>query len=354
MKDNQASEHGRRAVELVIANKELVYQNGEKEKRAAELVIANIELVFQNREKEKRAAELLIANKELIFQNKEKEKRAAELIIANKELAFQNREKEKRAAELIIANKELLFQNNEKEKRETERTKMVNDLVQRNKDLEQFSYIVSHNLRAPVANILGIVDVIQTMGINKREEIKAKGYLAIAARNLDTVIKDINTILDLKHSINEKREIVRFDELLSQVKFSLDTAINNELVQITCDFSEVNGMITLKSYLYSIFYNLITNSIKFRQPGIKPAIEITSTTLNDKIYIYFKDNGLGIDLKQNSQYLFGLYKRFHHHIDGKGMGLYMVKTQVESLGGNISVISGVNKGTEFRIEFDFS
>ena len=92
------------ATELKIANKELVFQNGEKGKRADELFIANKELAFQNSEKEKRADELIIANKELAFQNGEKGKRADELIIANKELAFQNKEKEKRAAELIIAN----------------------------------------------------------------------------------------------------------------------------------------------------------------------------------------------------------------------------------------------------------
>ncbi len=116
----QNEEKEKRAAELIIANKELAFQNEEKEKRAAELIIANKELAFQNEEKEKRAAELIIANKELLFQNEEKEKRAAELIIANKELAFQNEEKEKRAAELIIANKELLFQNEEKEKRAAE------------------------------------------------------------------------------------------------------------------------------------------------------------------------------------------------------------------------------------------
>ena len=114
----QNDEKEKRAAELVIANKELAYQNDEKGKRADELIIANKELVFQNKEKENRAAELVIANKELLFQNKEKEKRADELIIANKELLFQNKEKEKRAAELVIANKELLFQNDEKEKRE--------------------------------------------------------------------------------------------------------------------------------------------------------------------------------------------------------------------------------------------
>jgi len=127
----------KRAAELVVANKELVFQNEEKEKRAAELVIANKELAFQNEEKEKRAAELIIANKELAFQNEEKEKRANELIIANKELAFQNEEKEKRANELIIANKELLFQNKEKEKRAEELIIANKELVFQNAEKEK-------------------------------------------------------------------------------------------------------------------------------------------------------------------------------------------------------------------------
>ncbi len=103
----------KQTAELIIANKELAFQNEEKAKRAAELIIANKELAFQNEEKAKRAAELIIANKELAFQNEEKEKRAAELIIANKELAFQNEEKAKRAAELITA-QELALQAAEK------------------------------------------------------------------------------------------------------------------------------------------------------------------------------------------------------------------------------------------------
>lgn len=116
----QNDEKGKRAAELVIANKELAFQNKVKEKRAAELIIANEELAYQNVEKEKRAAELVIANEELAFQNDEKGKRAAELVIANEELAFQNKVKEKRAAELVIANEELAFQNIEKEKRAAE------------------------------------------------------------------------------------------------------------------------------------------------------------------------------------------------------------------------------------------
>ena len=125
----QNEERKNREAELIIANGELAFQSGEREKRANELSVINEELATQNEERENREAELMIANKELAFQNDEKEKRAAELIIANKELAFQNKEKIKRADELVIADIELNFQNKEKEKRE---------II--NKELEALSY----------------------------------------------------------------------------------------------------------------------------------------------------------------------------------------------------------------------
>jgi len=132
----QNDEKEKRAAELGIANAELAFQNEEKEKRAAELFIANKELVFQNNEKGKRADELSIANEELAFQNEEKEKRAAELVLANEELAFQNKEKENRAAELFIANKELLFQNDEKQKRADELSIAIDELAYQNQEKE--------------------------------------------------------------------------------------------------------------------------------------------------------------------------------------------------------------------------
>jgi PAS domain S-box-containing protein len=133
----QKEEKGKRAAELIVANKELAFQKREKEKRAFELIIANKELRYQNDEKEMRADELLIANKELAYQNEEKEKRAAELIIANKELTYQNKEKEKRAAELAIANKELSFQNREKEKRADELIIANKELFFQNEEKEE-------------------------------------------------------------------------------------------------------------------------------------------------------------------------------------------------------------------------
>ncbi len=242
----------------------------------------------------------------------------------------------------------------EQKKAEAERTKIIADMVQRNNDLEQFSYIVSHNLRAPVANILGLVDLMQTIGIEKDEVKEVTSFLETAAKNLDHVIVDMNDILELKNDLNGKRENIKFEQILNEMKSGIDNRAINEAVHISCDFSAMPEMISVKSYLYSIFFNLISNSIKYRMPGIPAEIAISSMISGNKIQLCFKDNGLGIDLEKAGGDVFMLYKRFHNHVEGKGMGLFMVKTQVELLGGKIAVVSKVNKGSEFKIEFEGS
>ena len=342
----QKEEKNKRAAELAIANKELVFQNAEKEKRAQELVIANKELVFQNEEKEKRAAELIIANKELVFQNAEREKRDEELVIANKELVFQNQEKENRAAELIIANKELLFQNEQKEK-------MTTDLIQRNKDLEQFTYIISHNLRAPVANIIGLSYRLRQTGLSDdlRSQVGAGLYTSVS--KLDEVIRDLNDILKIRQKVDESKQLINFKKFAADIYLSIEKIIENENAVILWNFSEDEEMVAIKSYLHSIFFNLISNSLKYRKPDVQPIIKITIRKINGKTVLLFEDNGIGIDLSTAGEHVFGLYKRFHpDRAEGKGMGLYMVKTQVESMGGKISISSEVNVGTQFQIEFN--
>ena len=235
---------------------------------------------------------------------------------------------------------------------EKERTKIISDIVQRNNDLEQFSYIISHNLRAPVANILGLVNIMQTIGIEKDEVKNTTEFLRIAAQNLDHVIIDINHILEIKNDVSAKRETINFRQLLNEIQSAISNRMADEHAIINADFSAAPEIITVNSYLYSIFYNLISNSLKYHCPGTVPLIDITSLKTSTGIRIIFNDNGLGIDLKKNGADIFGLYKRFHHHVEGKGMGLFMIKTQVESLGGKISLTSEVNKGTQFIIEFE--
>lgn len=235
---------------------------------------------------------------------------------------------------------------------ELERIKITGDLIQRNYDLVQFAYIVSHNLRAPVANIIGASSALNNFSLNAEEkEVLSQGIYDSVTR-LDEVIKDLSNVLQIKSKLKETEEKVSFSELIEDITISIKNLIDAEQMQIQYDFTEIDGFSTIKSYLYSIFYNLITNSIKYRQQQIAGMIIIKSYLIGNKIILTFTDNGMGIDLIKRRDQVFGLYKRFHSHIEGKGTGLFMVKTQVETLGGSISIESTVNKGTEFKIEFN--
>jgi PAS domain S-box-containing protein len=239
----------------------------------------------------------------------------------------------------------------ERKEGELQREKITYDLVERNKNLEQYAYIVSHNLRGPVANILGVSILLEMDQISSEDREQSLGYLFDSARRLDDVIKDLNMILQMRQNINEQTEDVSLAEIVKDVELSITDLVKRNRVSITTDFNEVKSITTLKSYLYSIFYNLITNSIKYKQDGIDPVINISSLKTDDHVLIKFSDNGLGIDLQTHGSKLFGLYKRFHpEHAEGKGVGLFMTKTQVEALGGKVSVKSEVNIGTEFVIE----
>jgi PAS domain S-box-containing protein len=237
-------------------------------------------------------------------------------------------------------------------RKEQEKEKITADLIQRNKNLEQFSYMVSHNLRAPVANILGFAELMSYKNINPDVILESVKGMSNAAQKLDTVIKDINQILQAKTIVSASREDVDFQHLIDDISLSIDNILKNKNVTIRTDFNNIGKMVSVKAYLHSILYNMIINSVKFHKPDVPPDIEIKSFRTTNGVQLTFKDNGIGIDLEKHQGNLFGLYKRFHPHIEGKGMGLFMIKTQVETLGGKISINSEVNKGVEFTLDFD--
>ncbi len=235
-----------------------------------------------------------------------------------------------------------------------ERTKIIKDLVNRNKDLEQFTYIVSHNLRAPVANIIGITNIVNDVTMSFEQKTSFLDALAVSVNRMDDVIRDLNNVLQVRNNLNETKESLKFRDIITDIKLSLGSLISANDIVILTDFKNVEGIHAIKSYIYSVFYNLVSNSIKFRRPGVKLLVEVKSNRVGNSLVLKFTDNGLGIDLVAKGDQVFGLYKRFHRHIEGKGMGLFMVKTQVESMGGIISVESKVGIGTTFTIEFPYT
>jgi PAS domain S-box-containing protein len=233
---------------------------------------------------------------------------------------------------------------------ELQQAKIADDLFKRNQHLEQYAYIIAHNLRAPVANLLGIANLLEMPAVSATDKEEAKSHILISARRLDDVIKDLNDILQAKADLNLHRESVGFKEIVNDVIASMKGVVEKSNAVIETDFSGHAWMITVRAYVHSVFHNLISNAIKYSKPGTNPLLKITSKRVDGRTCLKFEDNGLGFDLQMYGDNVFGLYKRFHPHIaEGKGMGLFMVKTQIENLGGEISIESEVGKGSVFTV-----
>ena|ERR1035437_1237417 len=334
--------------ELIVSNNISAFQKEQKEKLTVELVNAHRELektekklVFQNVEKEKRAAELIIANEELAFQNNEKEKKAEELIIANKELAFQNEEKEKRAAELIIANSEL-------QKAEKVLISINGELNKINSELDRFVYSVSHELRSPLASIMGLHSIIDQ---NLMDEGNKEIYVLINK----SIIKMDETIHDiLDYSKNSRKEIktekIDFGTLIEDAflhinyinpGFSFDKRIK---VKLSEPFYSDKGRIKV------ILNNLISNSMKYGKKQYPDSfIDIKVVVNSRKIVLKISDNGIGIK-QECLPRIFEMFYRATFASNGTGLGLYIAKECIEKLNGTIKVKSEFGKGTIFSIE----
>ncbi|HET7179101.1 MAG TPA: ATP-binding protein, partial [Chryseosolibacter sp.] len=138
---------------------------------------------------------------------------------------------------------------------------------------------------------------------------------------------------------------------LTRTKRILEKEIEDTQTKIINNFTEADKVYAIAPYVESILYNLISNSIKYRDPERAPLIAIKTTHEKEFVCLAVMDNGLGIDLRKYQQSIFNLYKRFHLHVEGKGLGLYLVKTQIEALGGRVEITSQPNEGTTFHVYF---
>ena len=234
---------------------------------------------------------------------------------------------------------------------EEERNILIEELLQTNADLKQFGYITSHNLRAPVTNLLSIVDLLES---DKISDLKTKALVdafKTASFQLNDTLNDLINVLVIREKKYLALHKISFQETVEKNIHNLRELLNTESISISTDFSAAPSIVFDPSYLESILINLFTNSIKFASPDRKLQISITSHKLGDDTILDFTDNGLGMNMKNVKDRIFGLYQRFHERPDSKGIGLYLIQSQVIALGGKITVDSEVDKGTTFSITF---
>ncbi|MEO7975821.1 PAS domain S-box protein [Flavobacterium sp.] len=239
----------------------------------------------------------------------------------------------------------------EEKKLETEKEHLIRELTQNNNDLKQFSYITSHNLRAPLSNLIGLLNLIEDIFIEDTELEEILNGFHKSTHLLNETINDLVKVIIIKDNHSMQKEKVSLDEVFENVFSQLSFQIEMHKPIINLKLDKVPLLNTNKAYIESILLNLMTNSIKYKSENRKLEITVTAEQIDENIHLTFKDNGIGIDLERNKEKVFGLYQRFHNYPDSKGLGLYLVKSQVESMGGKISVESEVNKGTLFTLTF---
>jgi signal transduction histidine kinase len=291
--------------------------------------------------------------KEIASQNEKMVAQSDEIAAQRDLLSLQN----KRLSEIqaIIEEQKRSIENeNERLEHEvsnrTQQLQLANQqLIQHNIQLEQFGFIAAHNLRAPLARILGLANVIE-ITTDEADRTNALKKLLSSTRDMDGVIRDLNTILDLKKQ-NANYSEVDLEAILKKVMKTLEKERSETNTTITYDFGEEKTIFAITPYVESILYNLVSNAIKYRHPDRTPKIILKTTVQDGFVRLSVKDNGLGIDLTQHQQNVFSLYKRFHLHMEGKGLGLYLVKTQVVALGGRIELESKPNLGSTFLLYF---
>jgi signal transduction histidine kinase len=238
--------------------------------------------------------------------------------------------------------------------REKEREQLIRELTQNNKDLKQFSYITSHNLRAPLSNLTGLLNLIEDIPIEDSELKEIINGFSKSTHLLNETINDLVKVIIIKDnpSVQKEKLFIKdvFENVFNQLSFLISS--NKPILKIDLEVETIFDI--NKSYLESIFLNLLTNAINYREPSRQLRITIATKAEDNNLFITFKDNGIGIDLEKNNDKIFGLYQRFHNYPESKGLGLYLVKSQVESMGGTISVESNVGKGTTFTIVFKYN
>ena len=239
----------------------------------------------------------------------------------------------------------------DEKKQEREKEQLIRELTQNNKDLKQFSYITSHNLRAPLSNLIGLLNLVEDIPIENLELQEILSGFNKSTHLLNDTINDLVKVIVIKDHPSIKKEAVFIQEIFENVFGQLNFQIELHKPIIKLDFEKVSIININKAYIESILLNLLTNSIKYKSENRKLKITITTHEIDDTVVLIFKDNGIGIDLVRNRDKVFGLYQRFHNYPDSKGLGLYLVKSQVETMGGTIEIESEVNKGTTFTLTF---
>ncbi|MEQ6118036.1 PAS domain-containing sensor histidine kinase [Reichenbachiella sp. MALMAid0571] len=219
----------------------------------------------------------------------------------------------------------------------------------KNRELAEFSYVAAHDLKAPVTNLTILSDMINDEAFTNKQGSELFGKLK---KNIEKVYKTVfslNDVINFKTTLKDEKEWLKFEEIFSEIKEGITEQLEAAKATIKVDFSKCPEIEYPTLHLKSVMQNLLTNAVKYKNPDKILDIEVKTNVHNGRVCFTIKDNGLGFDAEKYGKKMFRLFKRLHTHVEGKGVGMYIVKSIVDAHGGKIEVISKPNKGALFNV-----
>ena len=256
--------------------------------------------------------------------------------------------------ELASRNEDLAAANEEIQTSIEELADKNNALTAINSDLDNFIYTASHDLKSPIANIEGLVHALERSlkTESKQKEVVPKliSMIYSSVERFKTTIGDLTEITKLQKELQEVPTEIDLKEIIESVKMDLDQQIMEANALLIIDIDSCERIKFSKKNLKSIIYNLLSNAVKYRSPERRAHIQITCESLHEYVVLVVTDNGLGFNVSATNK-VFSMFKRLHVHVEGSGIGLYIVKKIVDDAGGKIEVQSEVDNGATFKIYF---
>jgi len=219
-----------------------------------------------------------------------------------------------------------------------------------NNSLLNFAHIVSHNLRSHAANLTMISEFLLDDTLGQEERKDTLTMLGRASHGLNETIAHLNEVVQVKLETEKKLKVVPLRKTVDKILMDVNALINENKIRVKVNVPAEMQVKGVAAYMESIILNLVTNAIKYRDHQKECALTIHAINQGQYIELLVEDNGLGIDLERYGQKLFGMYKTFHGNKDARGIGLFITKNQIESMGGRIEVESEINIGTKFRVK----
>ncbi len=223
------------------------------------------------------------------------------------------------------------------------------ELEKANKELEEFSYVAAHDLKAPLIGVNTLLNMIKDEDIVGEASKKIFGMVKTSFTGLQSTVVSLNEIIAIKATLGEVKEQLNFEKVFEEIKEGLAYQIDANGVVINKDFLQCPEIKYSKLQLRSVMHNLLDNAIKYRDPNRPLQIEVKTELINNTIRFSMADNGLGFDSANPPEKVLGLFNRLHTHVEGQGVGLYAINSLVSSNGGKIEIESELGRGTTFKV-----